>query len=150
MSWHLDSSAEEAFRLLMDYLKQKGVVVVRSDSPSYIRGVFGSWSQLVLDNAKGVVKVTVDEEEDGGCSVGLGLSFLSEFFVALVLTIVVGVLTYFVYGRLDFSSMWTWVVILVEVVVIWGIVGFSVPLTRRKFMKEFGVFMQSLSAKKQE
>jgi len=105
---------------------------------------------MVLDNAKGVVKVTIDEEEGGGCSVDLRLSFLSELFVALVLTIVMGALTYFIYGSLGLSSMWTWLVILVEVVIIWGIVGYSIPLTRRKFMKDFDTFMQSHSAKKQE
>ena len=146
MSWVLDSSPEDAYRLLLDYLKLRGVVIVRSDSSSFIRGVFGSWSQMVLDNAKGVVKVTV-ADEDGGCSVGLGLSFASEFFAALVLTIVVGLLTYFIYGMLDLSSMWTLFVILVEAVIIWGIVGYSARLTKRKFMKEFNTFIQSHSAK---
>lgn len=149
MSWYLDSSPEEAFRLLMGYFERRGVVVVASDSPSYIRGVFGSWTEMVLDNAKGVVKAAI-AEEDGGCCVSLGLSFAAEFFAAFLLTIGVGALTYFVYGMLWLSSMWTLLVILVEAVVIWGIVGYSARLTKRKFMKECNTFIQSLSAKKQE
>ncbi len=146
----MDLSPDEAFRLLLDYLKGRGVVVLRSDSPSFIRGVFGSWTQMVLDNAKGVVRVNIEErEEGGGCSVDVRLSFLSELFVALVLTVVVGVSVFLIYGMLGFPSMDTWFVILAELVIIWGIVGVSLPLTKRKFMKDFDTFMQSHSAKKQ-
>lgn len=144
-------SPDEAFGLLLDYLKRRGVIVVGSDSPSSIRGVFGSWTQMVLDNAKGVVKVTIDEQEKGGgCSVGLGLSFLSEFFVAFVLTVAIAAFTFLIYGMPGFSLTWAVSMIVIEVVIIWGIVGYSTWLTRRKFMEEFNTFMQSHSAKKQE
>ncbi len=106
---------------------------------------------MVLDNAKGVVRVSIEErEEGGGCSVDVRLSFLSELFVALVLTIVVGVSVFLIYEMLGFPSMQTWSVILAELVIIWGIVGVSLPLTKRKFMKDFDTFMQSHSAKSQK
>jgi len=132
----------------MDYFNGRPMKVVASESPSYIKVEFGSWTAMVLDNARGEVKARI-AKRNGGSYANLNLSFALEYFAALLFTIVGAIATYLIYDTLRAPSTWALSVILLEVAMIWGIVGYSVSITRRKFMEEFNMFIQSLSAKKQ-
>lgn len=132
----------------MDYFNGRPMKVIASNPPSYIKAEFGSWTAMVLDNAKGEVTARI-VKRNGGSYANLNLSFALEYFSALLLTIVGAISTYIFYDLLRIPSMWALFVILIEVVMIWGIVRSSASLTRRKFIEEFNMFIQSVSAKKQ-
>ena len=148
MGWLINSSREETYRLLKDYFNGRHMRVMVSDPPLYIKAEFGSWTAMVLNNAKGKVTARI-VEKNGGNYVDLSLDFALEYFSALLLSIVGAISTYVFYDLLRIPSMWALFVILIEVVVIWGIVVSSVSLTRRKLIGELNIFIQSLSAKKQ-
>ena len=120
-----------------------------SDPPSYIKAGFGSWTDMVLNNAKGEVTARIAEGNGGSC-VNLDLDFALEYYPALLLTISGLAATYIFYDLLKAPSTWALLVMLTEVVVVWGIVAYSISLTKRKLIKEFNAFIQSLSAKKQK
>ena len=67
MSLFVNVSEEEAFRLMMNYFTSKHMKIVTSDSPSYIRAEFGSWTSMSLGNAKGEVEVEITARNGGSC-----------------------------------------------------------------------------------
>jgi len=149
MSWFIDSSPEETYRLLMDYFDGRRMKVKASGSPSCIKAGFGSWTDMVLDNAKGEVTARI-VRKDGGSYVNLDFDFALEYYPALLLTIAGVATTYMLYDLLRVSPAWALSVMLIEVVVVWGIVLYSISLTKRKFLKGLNMFIQSLSTKKQK
>jgi len=133
----------------MDYFNGRHMKIKTSDPLSFIKAGFGSWTAMVLDNAKGEVKAR-QAKGNGGSHVNLDIDFALEYYPALLLTITAVAATYIFYDLLRAPSTWTLFVMLIEVVVVWGIVAYSISLTRRKVLEEFIMFIQSLSAKKQK
>jgi len=146
MSWLIDSSPEETYRLLIGYFDGRHMKVKTSDSPSCIKAGFGSWTDMVLDNAKGEVTARI-VKRNGGSYVNLDFDFALEYHPALLLTIAGVAATYMLYDLLRVTPMWALFVMLIEVVVVWGIVVYSISLTRRKLIEGLNMFIQSLSTK---
>ncbi len=149
MSSFINSSPEETYRLLMDYFDGRHMKVKTSDSPSCIKAGFGSWTDMVLDNAKGEVTARV-VKRNGGSDLNLDFDFALEYYPALLLTIAGVAATYMLYDLLRASPVWALFVILIEVVVVWGIVVYSISLTKRKLLEGLNTFIQTLSTKGQK
>lgn len=149
MNLLIDSSPEETYRLLMDYFDGRHLKVKTSDSPLCIKAAFGSWTDMVLDNAKGEVTARI-VKRNGGSGVSLDFDFALEYYPALLLTVAGFVATYMLYDLMRVSSMWALFVMLIEVVVVWGIVVYSISLTKRKLKEELDMLIQSQSTRKQK
>jgi len=164
MSLFVNVSEEEAFRLLMDYFTSKRMKIIASNSPSYIRAEFGSWTSMSLDNAKGEVEAEI-KERNGGSYSNLNFSFFKEYLFALVIAISVTLLLCVVMwwraardmsrinpadvGNFLFKvSLITVGLAAVMFVVVIGLVVYSTSITRRRFIEEFNMFMQSLPSQK--
>jgi hypothetical protein len=147
MSFFVNASQKEAFRLVMDYLTGRRMTISTSSPPSYIEAEFGSLVSLSLDNAKGKVKLNV-AKSNGGAYANLNLDFSLEYLAALAVTIIGVLITYTYYGMLEIPFSFTLLIMLSIVILVWGLIGYSVSLTRRKFIEEFNMFIQSLASKK--
>jgi hypothetical protein len=104
---------------------------------------------MVLDNAKGEVTARI-VKRNGGSDVSLDFDFALEYYPALLLTVAGVAATYMLYALLRASLMWAFFVMLIEVVVVWGIVVYSISLTKRKLIEGLNTFIQSQSTKKQK
>ena len=122
--------------------------VKTSDFPSCTRAGFGSWTDMVLDNAKGEVTARI-VKRNGGSDVNLSFDFALEYYPALLLTIAGVATTYMLYDLLRASPTYALLVIVIELVVVWGIVLYSISLTKRKLTEGLNTLIQSQSTKKQ-
>ena len=164
MSLFVNVSEEEAFRLMMDYFTSKHMKIVTSNSPCYIRAEFGSWTSMSLNNAKGEVEAEIKERNGGSCT-NLNFSFFKEYLFALIIAISVTLFLCVVMlwratrdtSRINSADVGSFLfkVSLITVglsavmfVVAIGLVGYSTSITRRRFIEEFNMFMQSLPSKK--
>ncbi len=148
MSFFVNASEEEAFRLVMDYFEGRRMKILTSNSPSYIRAQFGSWVSMSASNSKGEVEINT-VKRNGGSYVNLNFDFSKEYLAALIVTTIGAVVTLIVYGVLEIEPWFTLVVILAFVAIAGGIVGYSISTTRKSFIEEFNMFIQSLSSKKE-
>ena len=164
MNLFVNVSEEEAFRLLMDYFTSKHIKIIASNSPSYIRAEFGSWTSMSLDNANGEVEVEI-KERNGGSYTNLNFSFFKEYLFALIIAISVTLLLCVVMwwrATRDMSrinpadvgnfllkvNLITFGLSAIMFAVVIGLVGYSTSLTRKRFIEEFNMSMQSLPSKK--
>ena len=131
----------------MDYFNGRRMKVLTSNTPSYIRAEFGSLASMSLDNSKGEVEISI-VKRNGGSYVNLNFSFSLEYLAAFTVTIIGALITYIIYTMLEIPFQFTLLVILVMVAFVVGIIGYSVSATRRKFVEEFNMFIQSLAPKK--
>jgi ABC-type Fe3+ transport system permease subunit len=119
---------------------------------------------MSLDNAKGEVEVEI-KERNGGSYSNLNFSFFKEYLPALIIaifgTLLLCVVMWWRATRdmsrinpadvgnfLIKTSLITVGLSAVMFVVVIGFVGYSIALTRRRFIEEFNMFMQSLPSKK--
>jgi flagellar biosynthesis protein FlhB len=164
MSLFVNVSEEEAFRLMMDYFTSKHMKILTSNFPSYIRAEFGSWTSMSLNNAKGQVEAEITEGNGGSYS-NLNFSFFKEYLSALIIAIFGTLLLCVVMwwratrdmsriNRTDMGNflfkvnLITFGLSAIMFAVVIGLVGYSTSLTRRRFIEEFNMFMQSLPSKK--
>ncbi len=155
MSWFVRSSQEETFRLVKDYFAGRHMKIITSNSPSYIKAESGSWTSISPGDAKGDVEANI-RKRDGGSYVVLNLNFLKECLMALV-AVIIGAL--FIYGVMWWLvivnplqraiSPLEWNFLAIIVVLLYfalsiGYLGYNTLLTRRRFMEEFHMFVQSL------
>jgi len=164
MSLFVNASKEEAFRLLLNYLKSKNMRIIASNSPSYVRAEFGSWTSMSLDNANGEVEAEI-REKNGGSHAHLDFSFLKEYLVALIVAIFgILFLCVIMWWRVNSDlprinpaevgnfllkiNLVTFGLSAVLFAVVIGLVAYSTSLTRKRFVEEFNMFVQSLSSKK--
>lgn len=148
MSFFTGVPQEEAYNLVADYFKGRGLRIVASDSPSYVNAEFGSWTSISLDNAKGEVKVDLVKAHRGSYA-NLHFDFSSEYLVGSSVTMFFVAATYIIYAMLEIPQLFALIVIFVEVIFVVGIIGYSVSLTRRKFIEEFNMFLQSLASNRE-
>jgi hypothetical protein len=160
----INASEQEAFLLITNYFASKHMKIVASKHPSYIRAEFGSWTSISLDNAKGEVEAEITEK-NGGSYANLNFTFFKEYLAALIIAI---------FGTLFLCViMWwratrdmpqinpsdvgnfllqvdliTFGLSVVMFVVAIGLVVYSTSVTRRRFVEEFSMFIQSLPSKK--
>jgi len=138
--------------------------ILTSNSPSYVRAEVGSWASMSFGNAKGEVEVHIIERESGSY-VNLNFNFLKEYMIDSVAAIIGAMLVYVVMwwvasGRLpnispllreDYLSEVNWltlVLISVIFVLVIGISGYNAQVTRRRFIEEINMFVQSLHPKR--
>ena len=146
MSFFVNVPQEEAYHLTADYFKGRGLKIVASNSPSYVKAEFGSWTSISLDNAKGEVKVDLTKANRGSYG-NLHFSFSSEYLVGSAVTMLFAAATYIIYAILEIPIWFALFVMSIEVIFVIGIIGYSVSLTRKKFIEEFNMFLQSLATK---
>lgn len=163
MGLFVNASEKEAFLLITEYFASKRMKIVSSNPPSYIRAEFGSWTSMSLENAKGEVEVRITARNGGSYS-NLHFSFFKEYLSALMIavfgTMVLCVVMWWrttrdlsrinpvnVESFLIKTSLITVGLSAVMFAVVIGIVAYSIALTRRRFIKEFNVFTQSLPTK---
>jgi len=164
MSLFVNASKEEAFRLLMDYFKSKNMRIIALNSPSYVRAEFGSWTSMSLDNANGEVEAEI-RAKNGGSYAHLDFSFLKEYLVALIVAIVGTLFLWVVMWwranrdlpRINPAevgnfllkiNLITFGLSVVTFAIVIGLVAYSTSLTRKRFIEELNMFVQSLSSKK--
>jgi len=164
MNIFVNAPEEEAFLLITDYFASKRMKILTSNSPSYIRAEFGSWTSMSLDNANGEVEAEI-KERNGGCYTNLNFSFFKEYLFALIIAISGTLLLCVVMwwkATTDMSRInpadvgnFLFKVSLITVglsaimfVVAIGLVVYSTSITRRRFIEEFNMFIQSLPSKK--
>lgn len=148
MSFFVNVPQEEAYRLTADYFKGRGLKIAASKSPSYVKAEFGSWTSISLDNAKGEVKVDLTKANRGSYA-NLHFSFSSEYLMGFAVTLFFAAATYIIYAIIEIPIGFALIVMSIEVIFVIGIIGFSVSLTRKKFIEEFNMFLQSLAPKRE-
>jgi len=164
MSLFVNVPEEETFRLITDCFASKRMKILIANPPSYIRAEFGSWTSISLDNAKGEVEAEI-KERNGGSYANLNFNFFKEYLSALMIAILGTLLLCVVMwwratrdmSRINPADMENFLFKLslitvglsaVMFVVAIGLVGYSIALTRRRFIEEFNMFIQSLPSKK--
>lgn len=147
MSFFVNASQEEAFRLVMNYFTGRHMKIPTSTSPSYIEVDFGSLFSLSLDNAKGKVKLNV-VKSNGGAHVNLNFDFSLDYLAILTVTIIGLLMIYIYYTILEIPVAYTLLIMLLIVAFAGGIVQYSVRLTRRKIIDAFNMFVQSFDSKR--
>lgn len=146
LSFFLNVPQEEAFHLTIDYLKGRRLKILSSSSPSYIKAEFGSWASVSFDNSKGKVEINV-AKRNGGSIANLNFDFSFEYLAALMVTIISALIIYIIYTILEIPLGFALSVIFVMVAIVVGVIGYSVSQTRRRFIEEFNMFIQSLVSK---
>jgi hypothetical protein len=164
VSISVNVSEEEAFRLTMDYFTSKHMRILASNSPSYIRAEFGSWTSISLDKAKGEAEVEITSK-NGGNNINLNFNFYKEYLFALMIavfgTLLLCVVMWWRVSRDiarinpadvgDFLlkvNLITFGLSAVMFVVTIGLIVYSTGLTRRRFVEELNMFIQSLPSQK--
>lgn len=166
MSLYLNSSQEETFKTVMDYFMGRRYKILVSNSPSLIRAEFGSWWSMTVSSgtAKGEAEATI-MKRNGGSYVNFNFSFMKEYLSGLIVAVVGVLVVYLVAQWLAgfyisqlpasvIADAWgifnpiVFVVIMLLLAFIMSMEGLLVSKTRKRFIEEFNVFAQSLSAKK--
>jgi hypothetical protein len=152
--------------MIMDYFVGRRYKILVSNSPSLVRAAFGSYLAMSLSpvTAKGEIEVSIMKRNSGSC-VSLNFDF-TKGYVAGFISAVLGALLCFVvvYLIISFSlsgfpswaiedawAMFNTIMIGAIFVVFIGTMsleGYYVSRTRKRFIEEFNILSQSLSAKK--
>ena len=159
MSLFVNASQEEAFRSLMDYFTGRRMRILTSNLPSYIRAEFGSWVSMSYGNAKGEVEVNITKR-DSGSYVNLNFSFLKEYLSDLIGAIIGALIMYVIVWAMlsvypsvvvEIVQSYVNMLLLGVTLTLFGIVmaisGYNTSRTRKRFVEEFNMFMQSLASK---
>jgi len=133
----------------MDYFAGRHFKVHTSNAPSYIKAEFGSWISVETSgNAKGEVEANIVNRSSGSY-VNLDLSFGKEYIANAMMLVVAVSVTLVVFEGLGFDFPFILSMLLFEVAVLLGFVGYAVSKTRRRIIEEFNMFIQSLSSKRE-
>ncbi len=164
MSLFINSSQEDTFRSLMDFFNGRRSRVLVSNQPYRIRVEIGSYWALTLDSAKGEVEASITKR-DGGSYINLNFNFMKEYLLGLVGSFIgavaLVVLGYTIGNAMitdmsqsvaagAWSSIYGVIVfgILMTFVVVMATESGSAFVTKRKFINELDMFVQSLQTKK--
>jgi len=166
MSLSVDAPQEETFNLAMNYFNEKRMKISDSTPPHYIIVEFGSWTSMSFDNGKGEVEVGI-EKKDGKSYVNLDFDFSVNYLLYFIIAIISALIVYVVLSsfvntwasgisnpllRSDYLSRANLYVISGALIVFFlGILVsvIEVSMTRKRFIKEFNMFIQSLASKKE-
>jgi len=158
-SFFVSAPQEEAFRLVMDYFTGRQMRVLASDSPSYIKAEFGSWFSMFPGNAEGNVEAKL-VKRNGGSYVNLNFRFFLYYLIGLSIAIIGTLIFYVIIEWLattnaltnpNFPAAAPWFVLGTSGTLFGTIIlllGYDVSKTRRNFIEEFNMFIQSLASKK--
>jgi hypothetical protein len=162
MSFFIDAVQVDAFGWVMDYFKGRNMKIIASNSPSYIKAEFGSWFSMYPGNAKGNVEVKL-VKRNGGTYVNPNFSFLLYYLIGLIIAVIAAlILSVFVEWLAianplnrelgDFPAIAPWLALGQSGLVICIallLLGYDASKTRRNFIEEFNIFVQSLASKKE-
>jgi len=159
MSLYIDASQKEAFNYVTDYLTSRHMKVLSSQPPTHIRARFGQWISLSFGNGRGDVEVhTV--AKNGGSYINLNFNFKNLYTVYLTISIIGAII---VYGALSWiasqraaalrlspmnTNLLNLIIALFSFALIMALSGYEAQQTRRKFIQEFNMFIQSLATRK--
>ena len=139
----------------MDYVEGRNMKILTSNSPSYVKVRFGSWTSWGFDYTMGVVETKI-AKKDGGRYLNLYFGFRSVYLIVLISTIFMALLfsvsawAQTMTQGVDFLSgmMWTTLIVSIYFGLIGTIAAYSTSKTRRRIIEEFNMFIQSLASKK--
>jgi len=133
----------------MDYFNGRHMKILTSNSPSYIRVEFGSWLALeTFGNENGKAEANITKSNAGSC-VNLDIDFLKVYLVSFAVFLpMVAVVMMVLYQVLGIPFQYSLIVPLILLIVALAGVEYSVSTTRKRFMEEFNMFMQTLTSKK--
>jgi len=144
---------------MLDYFAGRRMKIVASNSPSFIRARFGSWVSMSLGDAQGEVEANVIKR-NGGSYVNLNLNFLLEYLGSLIGAIIGATIIFaFVWWRATTNplnkpdalavALWFGLVLsMLASCLIMVVAEYHVSLSRRRFIEEFNMFIQSLTSKR--
>lgn len=153
MSFFVNASQEEAFGLVMDYLEGRRMKILTSNPPSYIRARIGTWASSFA-SSPGEVEFNITKR-NGGSYVNLNFNFLTAYLGGLLVAII-GALIIFIFTiRLPTTNplkvIAPWFALGFSGIVFFlymGVIEYDASQTRKRFIEEFNMFIQSLVSKK--
>jgi len=149
MSFYVNATQEETFQYVMNYFKGRRMRILTSSSPSHIRVEFGSWLALETSgNEKGEAEANITKS-NGGSYVNLNLDFMKVYLVYFAIFLPIAVVIIVVlYQMLEIPFWFTLIVLLLILLIALAAEGYSVSKTKKRFIEEFNMFIQSLASKK--
>jgi uncharacterized membrane protein YidH (DUF202 family) len=160
MSFFINAVQEDAFRSVVDYFKGRNMKIIASNSTSYAVAEFGSWFSMFPGNAKGNVEARL-VKRNGGSYVNLNFSFFLYYLGGLLIGVIGATI---IYGFIEwlattnplrntnFPAAAPWFALSNSVICIIGVIlllAYDVSKTRKNFIEEFNMFVQSLASKKE-
>jgi hypothetical protein len=153
MSPFINTSQNDAFRIVMGYLELRKAKILASNAPSHILAELGSWISVSLGNAKGDVKVEI-MKSDGRSQVNLSFSFLKTYLVTIL---VASIIALFFCGSIwwtasmqtpkmepsavqeyiSLMSLLTLFSATIVFAILVGIAQYNIHLAKRTFVEEF-------------
>jgi hypothetical protein len=141
----------------MDYFNGRRMKILSPNLPSYIKAEFGSRASMWFGNAKGEVETKI-VKRNGGSYINLNFNFLKEYAYGLIAASIIALIFYILAwvqalaqrGDLPLGMMWATFIALIILGSMGMLVSYDVSLTRRRFMEEFNMFIQSLVSKKDQ
>ncbi len=147
MSFHIVLSEEETFNRLVKYFVGRRLKILSLHKPSHIKVEIGKLFSLWFGEALGVVDINIMKLGNHSL-VNLYFNFLREYISGLILSILLSfILT--IYGLLIDAP---WDAVLLLAITVFAIVmlleGYNVAVTRKKFVEELSLFVQSINSNK--
>ncbi len=158
LGFQVNSSQEEAFQSVMQFFDGRHDKILSSSSPTLVRAEFGELiSMIAVSNAKGEAEVSIMKKEEGSY-VNFNFNF-KKFYVANIMVIVtMGLIAFGAYYWItgivlsNFSpevfgdTMATFYPLTILLFVLYFIFSISIEVysvrrTRKKFLKEFRMFL---------
>jgi len=158
MSFFVNAVQGEAFKWVVDYFQGRNIRIQSSNPPSSIIAEFGSWFTMYPGNAKGNVNAQL-MKRDNGTYINLNFDFSSYYASGLSMGVILSVAAFVFFNLFLTNVLHTATIPAVlqfyAVALSFGCVlimalglGYDVSKTRRNFLEEFNMFIQSLASKK--
>jgi hypothetical protein len=154
MSFFVDAPREEAFQRVTDYLIGRRMEILSSNSPSYIKAKIGSWSSMSPGDERGEVRADIVEGKDGSyinLNFDFSITYIGGFMFGIIGALIVYYISVYLVPSEIRSILWQSLTILLAglpILLIPAIIAWDVSITKKKFIDEFNMFIQSLSSKK--
>jgi len=149
MSFVVNAKEEETFNLVSDYLNGKHMRILKSEANNCIEAEFGSIWSLSPSNEKGIAEIQIVKGNEGSL-VNVKLDFSSTVVLALAVTAMTAIILFsFLMNilRMDvYPSVFVAFGLLPALLLATAAYSFSV--TRKGFLEDFRIFMQSVQSKK--
>ncbi len=167
MSWYTNSSQQETYQTVKDYLAGRRYKILVSNSPSYVRAAFGSYLAMSLSTvtAKGEIEASIMKSNDGSY-VDFNFDFTKGYLAGFISAILGALVCYagaYWGNTFNLSNVPSWAIgdasrtfnaIMIGVmffvfVILMSLEGYYVSRTRRRFIQEFNMFAHSLPGRNQ-
>jgi hypothetical protein len=157
MKLNMNSSQEETFQTLTDYLAGKKAKVLISNKPNLIVAEFGIYFDPTEKNTKGIVEASISKTNNGSC-IKFNFNFTKSFIAHFsAIAIIGGASLAFASFFNDFSIFFTPFGRVISLFFLGPVVAFvianefySVSKTKKAFIAEFALFAKSLQNRRRE